>query len=358
MGLEKEFGDNLMKIEIYQDPRVFEAIKSREWNALLESSATNVIFLTWEWQATWWRHLTPGEMLVITFRDNDDKLQAIIPLFLSVSNDGSRALSIIGCEDVSDYLDFIIRPEQEASLCAELLTVLTSDRVPAWDRMVLCNLPQSSTAYRVLPNLALGQRLSVNLRTQAVCPVISLPSSWEQYLSSLDKKQRHEIRRKIRRAETEAVTNWYVISHATHELVSEMESFIELHRLSSPEKNIFMDTRMHEFFSDIAVTMADRDWLHLSFIEMQGERAAGMLSFDYNGSLQVYNSGYAPDRYAQWSPGIVLLSYCIQDAIARGRSTFDFLRGEEEYKYRFGAQPNPVYELTIAQAKNTQGGSK
>ncbi|MFQ5814423.1 MAG: GNAT family N-acetyltransferase, partial [Anaerolineae bacterium] len=78
------------------------------------------------------------------------------------------------------------------------------------------------------------------------------------------------------------------------------------------------------------------------------EKAATMLNFDYRDSILVYNSGYNPRKYARLSPGIVLLSYCIQWAIESGRAKFDFLRGDEEYKYRFGAQPTEIYRLLIA----------
>jgi CelD/BcsL family acetyltransferase involved in cellulose biosynthesis len=44
---------------------------------------------------------------------------------------------------------------------------------------------------------------------------------------------------------------------------------------------------------------------------------------------------------------VVLLSYVIQDAIARGRPRFDFLRGEERYKFEFGPVSEPVHAITI-----------
>ena len=71
------------------------------------------------------------------------------------------------------------------------------------------------------------------------------------------------------------------------------------------------------------------------------------LNFDYRDSILVYNSGYDPEKYAWLSPGIVLLSYCIQWAIESGRAKFDFLRGDEEYKFRFGAEPTEIYRLLI-----------
>ena len=134
------------------------------------------------------------------------------------------------------------------------------------------------------------------------------------------------------------------------DIAAQMEDFIELHRLSRPEKNVFMDEGMRNFFVDVAGIMAERDWLQLSFLEIDGRKAAALFSFSYDESYQVYNSGYDPDLYGQFSPGIVLIANRIQWAIDRGYRAFDFLRGEEEYKYRMGARPIDVHELIIRNA--------
>lgn len=199
---------------------------------------------------------------------------------------------------------------------------------------------------RVLADHARKAGFQVETRVQARCPSIALPGSWDEYLASLDKKQRHELRRKIRKAEAETVS-WRVTDPRSHDLTSDMESFVRLHRLSTPDKNLFMDETMTAFFFDMAQAIARRGWLHLSFLELENEQIAGLLSFDYNDHFQVYNSGYDARRYGALSPGIVLIGYCIRHAIELQRRTFDFLRGEEEYKYRLGARPNDIYELTI-----------
>ena len=79
----------------------------------------------------------------------------------------------------------------------------------------------------------------------------------------------------------------------------------------------------------------------------QRDKAAAMLGFDYNNEFLLYNSGYDPSQFANLSPGNVLTSYTIQHAIELGRSRYDFLRGAEVYKFRFGAEAEPVYDLDI-----------
>jgi CelD/BcsL family acetyltransferase involved in cellulose biosynthesis len=334
-----------MKIELYTDASGFSAL-AEEWNPLLKQSISDIVFLTWEWQKTWWTHLGEGNLTLITVRDNQDTLIGIAPLFAAPDEEERETLAFIGCVDVTDYLDFIIARGHEEAVYAALLDVLSGEDGIRWDRADLCNIPAASPTRRLLPALAEARGYRARVAVQDICPVISLPATWEEYLNSLSKKQRHEIRRKIRKANREAQVEWYIVQDPVR-LPDEIEDFIELHRQSAKEKDAFMEPRMQEFFRVLAQLLHQRGWLQLAFIKANGEKAASMLNFNYGDAIQVYNSGYDPQRYADLSPGIVLLSYCIEHAIQQGRKHFDFLRGEEEYKFRFGAQDTKVYQLII-----------
>jgi CelD/BcsL family acetyltransferase involved in cellulose biosynthesis len=333
-----------VRTQVYTDTAGFAALRE-EWNPLLRGSVSDTIFLTWEWQSTWWEQLGEGELYLIAVRDNSH-LSGIAPLYLTTSDDGLNELSIVGCRDVSDYLDLIAASGQEERFCSALLDWLESDEAPTWDLADLCNIPDGSLTHSLLAEMASARGYQVQTDLEDICPVISLPSSWDEYLNSLDGKQRREIRRKIRRAERGGQVNWYIVDEE-RDLVAEMEAFIELHEKSAVEKDEFMDAQMKGFFHAAAQVLHQAGWLQLAFIEVNGEKAAAMLNFDYRDSILVYNSGYDPRQYARLSPGIVLLSYCIQWAIELGRAKFDFLRGDEGYKLRFGGQPTEVYRLLI-----------
>jgi CelD/BcsL family acetyltransferase involved in cellulose biosynthesis len=131
-------------------------------------------------------------------------------------------------------------------------------------------------------------------------------------------------------------------------LRSEMQSFIDLHQKSTPEKDQFMDPSMQAFFFDVTQVLQEKGWLQLAFVEMEQNKAATLLNFDYGDDILVYNSGYDPAQYRNLSPGIVVTARSIEHAIALGRKKFDFLRGDEVYKYRFGAQDTQVRRLLIA----------
>ncbi|MFC2015773.1 GNAT family N-acetyltransferase [Chloroflexota bacterium] len=268
------------------------------------------------------------------------------PLFRSLTQEGSSVLSLVGCRDVSDYLDLIIERGQEEAVYGALLDYLENS-APEWDLVDICNIPQDSPTYSRLRELAEARGFQTLVEVEDVCPIISLPATWDEYLMMLDKKQRHEVRRKLRRADGEVDTR-FVIVGPEHDLDAEMRAFIDLHQKSTPEKDQFMIPQIQAFFFDVARVLQQSGWLQLAFVEMDGEKAATLLSFDYRDAILVYNSGYDPARYRHLSPGIIVTARSIEHAIALGRSEFDFLRGDEVYKYRFGAQDTLVRRLLVA----------
>jgi CelD/BcsL family acetyltransferase involved in cellulose biosynthesis len=90
--------------------------------------------------------------------------------------------------------------------------------------------------------------------------------------------------------------------------------------------------------------------LRLGFTLINGLKMATLLCFDYGDSILLYNSGYYPERYRALSPGVLATAYCIEEAIRQKKKVFDFLRGSEEYKYRFGARDTEIYRLVINRA--------
>ncbi len=335
-----------MKAEVYRDSTAFEHLRP-QWNPLLRQSVTDRIFLSWEWQATWWKHLGEGELHLLTLLTDSGTLVGIAPLCKISSQSGERAFRWVGCVDVSDYLDVIALPGYERALYDALLDYLASPDSGPWNYADLCNIHQRSPTHQTLTELAQERGLHARSEIQDVCPAICLPDTWDSYLESLDGKQRHEIRRKVRRIQREADTRWTIVRDPA--LLDEaIDVFIQLHKASDPEKHSFMTEQMTEFFYEMCRAVFDANWLRLAFIEVNGDAAATMLNFDYNNEILVYNSGYDPDKYASLSPGIVLLAYCIQNAIESGKSRFDFLRGDEEYKYRFGAVGTTIHRVMMS----------
>jgi len=339
-----------LELTLYRDEAGFAELR-KDWNELLQRSTSDTIFLTWEWQTTWWQHLGVRRCdLYLLAARQDGRLVGILPLYLTQEATG-KTLQVVGCIEVSDYLDLIVEAGQEAAVYQAFLAWLAGPDAPAWDLLDLCNQPAGSLAHTHLPEMARGLSWQADVFQEDVCPVIELPHAgaegWETYLAGLDKKQRHEIRRKLRRMERDAPDARVHLIEDGDDLDAAMDRFIALHRMSSPDKDTFMTAEMQGFFHAIARVMAAQGWLHLSFLEIADQAVASYFCFDYGPDILVYNSGYDPESNAQLSPGWVLLSRLIECAIARGRERFDFLQGDEDYKYRFGGGDTFVYRTLI-----------
>ncbi len=337
-----------MPIDVQQrgDVAVWDELVE-EWNALLQRSVVNTLFLTPTWQKIWWRHFGDGlELRVLLARDETGALQGIAPLY-AVEKEGRRLLQLVGGVDVSDYLDFIVGQGHEEEVYRAFLSYLVSG-VPGWELLDLHCLPGDSPTRAGLICRVCSECCSCQppARQEESTPYIPLPGDWESYLETLDKKQRHEIRRKLRKAETEAQVRWRRLQDAA-ELDQEVDIFIRLHQASHPEKEAFMTPAMAAFFRDLAHATLATGQLSLYTLWLDERPVASMWCFDYGRDLLVYNSGYDPTWRPELSSGIVLLCYCIQDAIARGMERFDFMRGSEVYKYRFGAVEAAVYHLVV-----------
>ena len=319
-----------------------------EWNELLSDSAADTIFLTHQWQFTWWHHLGDGTPTLIAFRDNTGLLVGLAPLYRNLNNAGEWVLNTVGCVDVSDYLDIIARRGYEARVFGALLDLLAEPGALgfSWDSLDLCNIPQKSPTLALLGPMAAERGFQVTTGVQEVCPLVTLGSNWEDYLAGLAGKERRELRRKMRKANPHANVDWYIVG-AEHDLAAEVETFLGLMALSRPDKAEFLHQGHRAFVHEVARSAWKAGWLELAFLTVGGEPAASNLNFVYNNRTLLYNSGLDVARFSPFSPGIVLTAHLIRHSIDAGREVFDFMRGDERYKYQLGGVDTTVHQLLI-----------
>ena len=332
-----------MDITLYESDALFDDL-AVEWGDLLANSVANQVFLTHTWLSNWWKAYQAGEIWSLVFRDADGQLMGIAPWFRTLEADGSRLVRPIGCVDVTDYLEVIARRGHEESVfgaLAEWLSVHTE----AFDMIRLCNIPETSPMIAVWSEQLQEKGLAVKSQVEDVCPVIQLPGSFLDYIAGLDKKNRHELRRKLRRATGKV--EWYIVG-PEHDLQAEMATFLDLMAASNDEKAEFLQNdKNRRFFELVVPEIAARGWLQLAILTVDDDPAAAYLNFDYGNRILVYNSGHDPAVHGNLSPGIVLLGRLIEYAIECKRDVFDFLRGDEVYKYNMGGKNTNVYRMEI-----------
>ena len=309
------------------------------WDAVAGAARLRCPFLGWTWQTHWAAVFAEGRRLDVRYvRDADGRVLAILPLYETESG----ALELLGGAEVSDYLDLIAVAGHEEEAWAALLAARAAERA----RWVLHAVPASSPTVRALPALAATVGLGADVMLEERCPVLGLPSSWDTYLASLSGKHRHELTRKIRRFEREAPEGRAVVVRGPEAVAARLGDFLALHRRSRVGKAKIMDERMERFFRAALPALAEHDGVALWFLEAAGAPIASFVCLEWDGTVGLYNSGFAPEA-ASLSPGLVLLSHLIRDAIARGRARFDFLRGEERYKLEFEPTLEEVFRVTI-----------
>ncbi|MEX2458277.1 MAG: GNAT family N-acetyltransferase [Actinomycetota bacterium] len=324
-----------MQVELSDDPAAFGA---RDWTSLVEADPEGSIFHTPAFLETWWQEFEPGGRLVIAFAEDAGATAAVCAF--DVRDD---LLTFLGGFDVSDYLGPVGLPGIEDRAAKALVGTVCS--LEGWHRGDLAGLPADG---RWLPALARAfEAAGVRVETaeDGVTPLIDLPGDFEAYEQMLSSKHRHEMRRKARRLERDAGA-FRLVPTTAENLDPHLDRFIELHRSSEGPKGKFMVPGMEGFFRHLAGDLADPGPFRLTFIETAGELMAGAIAFRFKDSLSLYNSAF-DHAHRALAPGMVLIAEMIRAAIDEGVGRFDLLKGDLEYKYRFGARARPVSRLLI-----------
>ncbi|MEA4812847.1 MAG: GNAT family N-acetyltransferase [Anaerolineaceae bacterium] len=328
-----------MEFHLHTQEQVWEEL-SPSWRSLLSESIFPVPFLDPAYLKTWWQSMGGGEWpqqeskLAIITAQQGEELIGIAPLFSSAKPGQAEALHFIGAVEVSDYLDFIVRKEDLDAFLEGLLDFIQQNPQLSSKSLDLENFIDSSPSLAALAQTAQRKGWHFEKEVLQPSPYIPLAADFEAYLGGLDKKQRHEIRRKLRNAFNGHQTEWHFVEDPDN-LAGELQAFTNMMR-HEDDKNSFLKPEMEAFIHAAAKSFFELGLLKLAFLTIDGEKAATFLSFLCCHKLLVYNSARA-DKWMPLSPGWVLLAKLIDWAISQGFSEVDMMRGDEGYKYKFGA---------------------
>lgn len=178
---------------------------------------------------------------------------------------------------------------------------------------------------------------------QEVSPFVILPSSWEKCLESLERTDRKELKRKFKRLDTVAHTFRYIDISKT----DAFEEFAKLHRLSDASKNQFMTDPMKAFFEDLLSLQIPGWQQKLAFLYIEDKPAASIFYFESEKEILLYNSGYDPEQ-KYYSAGLLLIAHLIKKSIEGHKQKFDFLRGNERYKYDLGGKDERLFRFIFS----------
>jgi CelD/BcsL family acetyltransferase involved in cellulose biosynthesis len=322
------------KIEIKLDS--FEYFESFFLNNKLDLD-WNCLFVLPMWLKTWWDNFGENQYPEILAGYCKEKLIGLAPLRIQ-----EKTARFIGSENVCDYQDVIVGSNYHYDFLEAIVAHLKNKGIRTLE---LGTLRPDAVSLTQLPDLAKQMGHTVVCSQVALSYEIELPGTWESYLYMLNGKQRHEIRRKIRRL-NEAGHVQFRVLRRWDEISEAMDTFFSLFKASRPDKSEFLTDRMMSFFRLMAQRMAQQGFLKLFFLDIDHVPAAGVMCFDYDNTMFLYNNGYNP-QFANLSPGFISKVYSIKDSIEQGKRRYDLLKGNEGYKKRLGSTPVPLYHLKI-----------
>ena len=241
--------------------------------------------------------------------------------------------------ELTDEQDVVAAPDECASAARAVARWIAAERAP---RVLLEYVPGDTPTLATVAEVLEASGYRVTREKLVTSPRVALPADYGSYVQGLGKKERHELRRKLRRFESAPGTSFRWAED--HERPAVLDRFFALHRLSRRDKAAFMTDATEAFFRSLADTLATVGWLRLGVVRAYDQDAAVLFAFAYGDTLALYNAAYDP-ALGSLSLGIASHAFAVRDAIAQGFKVYDLLRGDEPYKYDLGAVDRWLWRL-------------
>lgn len=322
-----------------------------DWDALVDDDPDATIFHTPRYLAVWERMLGERATPQVRTVHRDGRLVGVVPEAherLGSPTGPFESLSFLGGSEVTDYLGPVARPEDRDDVMAAYVDALVED--VDWDEIVAGGLAVDTGWPDALVRHAERVGLEVIEATRDdVCPRVDLAGGYQGYLERLPGKQRHEMRRKARKLARDA-GELRMVEVPAGDVVDRLDVFFDMAVENESHKAAFFRKEpMREFFRELAREFAEEGVFRLHLLDVGGRPGAGTVSLVHGREWGLYNSAFDP-ALRMLAPGMVQVGQLIETAADEGLSVFDLLRGDEPYKYRFGAVDRELRRLTLTRS--------
>ncbi|MFH0900934.1 MAG: GNAT family N-acetyltransferase [Pseudomonadota bacterium] len=297
-----------------------------EWQSLVESSPWRDVFQTYEWVTTWLECFWSEQPISFLFVRDGARLVGVAPLV----QDDSGAL---GCPNalalpVNPHvrrLDVICGTTPGLVLEAALAHLRsTRGRLRIALRQSLAGSPVAAK----LPNLAGGLGMRFQELETLPSPIVRIETDWDTYLATRSPHTRQELRRKVKKAETQHNLAWSVLERPA-DASRAIESVLEIERKSWKEDSgtsFTSEAGLEQFYARIATRFAEAGWLRVFLLGIKGSSVpvAHIFGAEYGHEYYAIKTSY-DSAFRAASPGLVLFYHAIRDCFERRLTAFDFL---------------------------------
>lgn len=325
------------KLKLIDNSLDFKKIKPL-WSDLLRNSSTSKsIFQSFEWNFNWWKNYSQCKNLFIICVFDKTRLIGIVPLYIEykhvINNFKVRLAKFIG-NNSSDYLDFIICKGSEKKVMETFINFVDKNDV-IWDYISLKDIPSESPVASYLSAKKVGHNLLISNGISSFYPKVKLPENFDHYMASLSRKSRKNFRRELRTLRDNFNLDFRSINNYGN---GNLESFIELNqsRWSAKDGNGPFDSDEFRLFHEMLSKDNNFSKSVIFFnLHLDNKLVCSIYTFTYSNNIYFYQIGY-DSSYSKYSIGRVGLLLSIEHSINKKLTYFDFLRGQEDYKYKFG----------------------
>jgi hypothetical protein len=325
------------------------------WNAL----ARGVPFRSWAWLGGWWRHYGAEEpddrrrLFALAVYDDGNDLVGLAPWYLETVPNRGEVGRFLGSGDVcSDYLSILCLPGREAAVAQALADWLCSDSRRSgwnvWNALLLGGVDAGDAVTQCFIAQMRERGSLVCSQPGPNCWRIELPANWDEYLSTLSRSHRKQVRRLERRLFASGRAALHMVK-CPAELDRGLGILAELHgrrRGGLGDTGVFADDRFAIFHREVAEQLLAEGVLRLSWVELDGSPVAAEYQVAGNHAVYAYQSGIEPAAL-QNEPGRLAMLATLRRAIEDGYRYFDLLRGDELYKAHWRARPRNSIEVGI-----------
>jgi len=324
------------RVEEISDFDTFLSLE-KEWNALLAASPMDAPFLRHEWFRIWWKSFGAGKRLAImTVRSSQGGLAAIAPfmeergfrvgvpcrIWSSMSNDHSCRFDLMMKE----------RSEGEQIRIVEALVAYLSRRRPRVHLIELQDFSIDSPVLTVLLDSASRSGQKIGLRPELETPFIPIEGKWPAYYESISGHLRRNLRRRRRQLEEQGRVEVVCVTGeesgiGSADLSDHLREGFRIEAMAwkgSAGTAIRENESWVDFYQAWAQTAAERGWLRLYFLKLNGQPIAFYYALVYGRKLYYLKLGYDP-AYARYSPGILLHQEILAAAFDEKLLELDFL---------------------------------
>jgi CelD/BcsL family acetyltransferase involved in cellulose biosynthesis len=305
-----------------------------EWTGLWQLAPGATPFQAPAWLIPWWRHFGQRELVALCAFQGD-QLAGLLPLYI-YEEPPQRKLLPVGI-GISDWLDALCLPGREHEVAAALLAAIAR-RAARFDLCDLQPLPPESLLLEAAADGLADERIALE-----PCPVLRLSAAGEALEASLPPRRRRKLRYYRRRAEAAGRLQFETATPAT--LGELLDAFGALHAARWARQGlpgVLADDAVRTFHVEAAPALLEQGMLRLHALRLDQRIVAVLYGLLAKGRFLSYLSGFDPDL-AGLGVGSLVIRHAIEQAALEGAREFDFLRGREAYKYRWGAVDRPSY---------------